>query len=85
MGRRTDSIGPVLPKTRVSDCDLLLIIEPVPIVRAKARIQDPLFKAKIALRKTMRDWVSLGGTRVAPRFGILATIPLRYCSTIRFV
>ena len=55
--------------TIVSQGDLLLIVEPVLIIGTKARIKDPLLKAKIALRKVLRDRVSFRGTRVPCEIG----------------
>src|SRR5271168_2537786 len=69
MSRRSDSIGLVLPETGVSQRNLLLIIEPVLIIGAKARIKDPLLKAKIALRKVLRDRVSFRAARVPREIG----------------
>ncbi len=62
---RMDPVDLVLLETRVSQGNFVLISEPVLIVGTEARIKNPLFKAKVALRKVIRNGVSLESARVA--------------------
>src|ERR1700677_594658 len=50
-----DTICLILLKARVPESDLLLIIQPVLVVRTQAGIQNPLLKAQITLRKILRE------------------------------
>ena len=48
-----DAIGLVLLQARMPEGDLLLIVQPVLIVRTQASIQNPLLEPQIALSKVL--------------------------------
>jgi hypothetical protein len=62
---RLNSVNLVLSCARVSQRNLLLIVDPVLIVRSQASVQDPLFKTQITPCQILGDWGPLGRTRVS--------------------
>jgi hypothetical protein len=63
---------------------LLLVIEPVVVVRTIAGIQNPLLKSKATIFRVVRNWLSIGTARVLCKMDdpltLLALVPVNFTS-----
>ncbi len=63
--RRLHPAGLVLPGAGVTLRDLLLVVNPILVVRSSAGVEDPLLKAEIASCEILRQRIALQVARVA--------------------
>jgi len=70
--RGLDAIDLVLFQGRVAECDFVLIIEPILIVRAQAGVENPLLKPQAALLGILGDWGTIGRAGMAGEVGYFA-------------
>lgn len=62
VGRGLDAIGLILFEHGVAQGDLLLVVEPIPIVGAQAGVLYPLLEAEIAFGEVFGVGLALGGS-----------------------